>query len=104
MANFTEEIKKEIISDTVFENQCCRIAFLSAFLRTSGSVLSRNGEYGFEVITENEDTALFVKMLFYNTFGIELLLCGVQRDLKSGRDKYKLEYITQDSFEILKRL
>ena len=59
MPNFTEEIKNEIIDNGV-ERECCKLAFLSAFLRTSGSILSRGGNYGFEIVTENDRTAEFL--------------------------------------------
>ena len=79
MANFTEDIKKEILSFNI-ENECCQTAFLSAFVRISGSIISREGVYGFEIVTENECTALYVKMLFFSRFKIELVLNGVQFD------------------------
>lgn len=103
MANFTEDIKKEILSFNI-ENECCQTAFLSAFVRISGSIISREGVYGFEIVTENECTALYVKMLFFSRFKIELVLNGVQFDSKSGKDKYKLEYVGKDAISVLTRL
>ncbi len=103
MANFTEDIKKEILNSSI-ESECCRIAFLSAFIRTSGSIITRDGTYGFEIITENEGTAQYVKKLFYDCFGVELLLNGVQYDSKSGKDKYKLEYVNENALVVLERL
>ncbi|MGN0807542.1 MAG: DNA-binding protein WhiA [Candidatus Coproplasma sp.] len=103
MANFTEEIKNEIVSSSI-EKECCRIAFLSAFVHLSGSIISKNGVYGFEIVTENEGTALYVKLLFYKSFNVELVLNGVQYDSKSGKDKYKLEYLGQDALTILEKL
>ncbi|MGN0805638.1 MAG: DNA-binding protein WhiA, partial [Candidatus Coproplasma sp.] len=103
MANFTEEIKNEIVSSAI-DKKCCKIAFLSAFVRLSGSIISHDGVYGFEIVTENEHTALYVKLLFYNCFNVELFLNGVQYDSKSGRDKYKLEYVGVDALSILEEL
>ena len=68
MSTFTEELKNEIIQKPI-ESERCRIAFLSAYIRTSGSVISVNGNYGFEIVTENERTAEFVCDLF-ETFEI----------------------------------
>lgn len=103
MANFTEDVKNEILNSKL-DKDCCRIAFLSAFVRTAGSIITRDGVYGFEIVTENEGTALYVKTLFYKVFNIELVLNGVKYDSKSGKDKYKLEYAETDALEILAKL
>ncbi len=103
MANFTEEIKNEIIKAPV-GNECCRIAFLSAFIRTSGSIVFRNGLFGFEIITENEGTAEFICNLFGSVFGINLTVGEALYDSKSGRDKLKLEYYGDDAVTVLDTL
>lgn len=103
MANFTEEIKNEIIKAPVGK-ECCRIAFLSAFIRTSGSIVSRNGLFGFEIITENEGTAEFICNLFGAVFGINLTVGEALYDSKSGRDKLKLEYYGDDAVTVLDTL
>lgn len=103
MANFTENVKNEILN-TTFENDCCKKAFLSAFIRTSGSIVTKDGVYGFEIIIENEDIALYVKKLFFETFNVELNVNGVEVDLKSGKDKYRLEYISPIALNVLSEL
>ena len=103
MANFTEEIKNEILSLDV-EKECCSIAFLSAFVRLAGSIITKDGVYGFEIVTENENTALYIKLLFFKVFKVELILNGVQYDSKSGKDKYKLEYVGDNALTILSKL
>ncbi|MGN0812813.1 MAG: DNA-binding protein WhiA [Candidatus Coproplasma sp.] len=103
MANFTEEIKNEILSSTI-DTECCCIAFLSAFVRIAGSIVTKDGVYGFEIITENENTALYVKLMFFKVFKIELKLNGVQYDSKSGKDKYKLEYVGDNALTVLAKL
>lgn len=101
--NFTERIKKEILR-AAFDGECCKKAFLSAFIRTSGSIITQNGAYGFEIVTENEDTAQFVKNLFHEVYGVNLRLVGVQPDAKSGRDKYMLDYADEDALNVLGEL
>ena len=59
MQSFTEEIKNEIAS-YLSEERCCRLALISAFIRTSGSVVSRGGDFGFEIINQNENTAEYI--------------------------------------------
>ena len=69
MMNFTEEIKNEIISAA---ESSCGDALISAFIRTSGSIISRNGRFGFEIVTENEKTAEFITEILENKFGLKL--------------------------------
>lgn len=103
MSTFTEELKNEIIQQSI-ERECCRIAFLSAYIRTSGSVISVNGNYGFEIVTENERTAEFVCDLFETVFSMPLSVSAADIDLKSGKDKLKFECVSEKSCEILDKL
>lgn len=92
MLNFTEEIKNEITSNQSYD-RCCKLALISAFIRTSGSVISRRGEYGFEITTENESTAEFISDLLENTFNLHLTVAGAKFDVMSGRDKLTFECV-----------
>lgn len=103
MATFTEELKNEIIRIPI-KSECCKLAFLSAFIRTSGSITSSGGVFGFEIVTENEKTAEFICGLFEEVFGKELSVCDAERDLKRGRDKLTFRYAEDDSLQVLKRL
>lgn len=103
MSTFTEELKNEIIS-TPLANPRSRIAFLSAYIRTSGSVISVNGNYGFEIVTESERTAEFVCDLFETVFGTPLSVSAADIDLKSGKDKLKFNCIGENSCDILVEL
>lgn len=103
MANFTEEIKNEIINSTV-GGACCRAAFLSAYVRTSGSIVSGNGRFGFEIVTENEKAAEYINNLFMQTFAITLVFGGAQHDSKSGRDKLRFAYDGENAVGVLEKL
>jgi len=103
MQSFTEEIKNEITSASVTDLRC-REAMLSAFIRTSGSVISRNGFFGFEIVTENEHTAEFFCDMLENSFDIPLNVSGAKFDLMSGRDKLAFESVCKESDELLKKL
>lgn len=46
--SFSKEIKREII-EYGFENSCCELTFLSAYLRTCGSLEFRDGMAGFSL-------------------------------------------------------
>ncbi len=103
MPNFTEEIKNEIMQAD-FDGDCCKTAFLSAFIRTSGSIISREGNCGFEIITENERTAEFVNGLFESVFGCSLNVADAKIDSMSGRDKFTFDFVNGQSAAILEKL
>lgn len=103
MLNFTEEIKNEIISAPV-QSRKGALCMLSAFIRTSGSVISRDNFYGFEIVTENERSAEFITDLAENIFGLNITVSGAKFDLMSGRDKLAFECVDAKSQSLLKEL
>lgn len=103
MQSFTEEIKNEIISRPVRDEKC-GLCLLSAFIRTSGSIISKNGVYGFEIVTENERTADFIADMLENMFGLALSVPSAKFDLLSGKDKLYFESVSPRSEELLYRL
>lgn len=103
MPNFTEEIKNEIISTPVLTRKGA-LCMLSAFIRTSGSVVSRGGVFGFEIITENERTAEFITDISENIFGLNLTVTGAKFDVMSGRDKLAFECISFEAQKLLVEL
>lgn len=103
MQNFTEEIKNEIISLPVKdENE--REALLSAFIRTSGSIISKNGYFGFELVTENERTAEFFSEMLEEYYGLSLTVSGAKFNIMSGKDKLSFECVNASTDAILKKL
>ncbi len=103
MLNFTEEIKNEIISRGA-PTERSGLCILSAFIRTSGSVLVRGGEPGFEIVTENDRTAEFFTDLAENMFGLKLSVPEAGFDLISGRDKLAFECVGERAAELLTEL
>lgn len=103
MSTFTEELKNEIIRQSVGDEPSS-IAFLSAYIRTSGSIVVADGNYGFEIVTENERTAEYVCDLFERVFKTPLSVSDADFDVKSGRDKLKFECVGADTYKILERL
>ena len=103
MPNFTEEIKNEI-TQTSLDDRCCMLAVISAFIRTSGSVISRGGQFGFEITTENESTAEFIVDMLENTFNLHPAVIGAKFDALSGRDKLTFECIGRDAQSLLSEL
>lgn len=103
MQNFTEEIKNEIIAQPLSDRKT-KLAVLSAFIRTSGSVISRGGYFGFDVVTESEKTADYFYEIAENGFGLNLNVSGAKFDVLSGKDKLTFECVNQKSEELLKEL
>ena len=103
MSNFTEEIKTEI-TQTAIDDRCCMLAVISAFIRTSGSVISRGGQFGFEITTENESTAEFIIDMLENSFGLRLTVSGARFDALGGRDKLTFECVGVDAQKFLNEL
>lgn len=103
MSNFTEEIKNEITQMPI-DDRCCKLAVISAFIRTSGSVISRGGQFGFEIITENESTAEFIVDMLENTFFLHPTVSGAKSDALSGRDKLTFECVGKDAQSLLNEL
>ncbi|MDE7379509.1 MAG: DNA-binding protein WhiA [Clostridia bacterium] len=103
MSNFTEELKNEIMQ-TPIGDECCKIAFLSAFVRTSGSIISSNGNYGFEIVTENERTAEFIIDLVDSVFNVQMTVSDAKLDAMNGKDKLRFECVGESTGDILRRL
>ena len=103
MSTFTEEIKTEI-TQTPIDDKCCMLAVISAFIRTSGSVISRGGQFGFEITTENESTAEFIVDILENSFGLHLTVSGAKFDALGGRDKLTFECVGVEAQKFLSEL
>lgn len=101
--NFTGEIKKELVRNGL-ENACCKTAALSAFLRTTGSIVRVGSQTGFEFVTESEVVAEFVIGLFEDLFGAELTIMRAEADVRNGRDRLVFRCLSDRSLYILLEL
>lgn len=64
--NFSTKVKNQIITDKL-GGRCCKLAMLSAYLRTAGSIEIKNGKFGFTAIQEpsiNELISKIIKSLY----------------------------------------
>ncbi len=102
MLNFTEEIKNEIM-DVGFDTLNEKLAAFSAFVRTSGSVFSRGGNFGFELVTENERTADFFENILICDFGINVS-SDSKTDLFKKKDKFTFVCADNKTDLLLKKL
>ncbi len=103
MQNFTEEIKNEITQTSV-RDRGMLLSMLSAFIRTSGSIVSRDGWFGFEIKTENERTADYFTEILEDSFGLQITGTGANFDILSGKDKFSFECISEKSDLLLRDL
>lgn len=103
MANFTEEIKAEIMRSAP-ENDKCALSFLSAFVRTSGSIISSGGKFGFEIITENEHTAKYITDIIEKRFSLEVQNIEPAYDMMSGRDKFTFDCVGDGALKLLEKM
>ncbi len=103
MNNFTGEIKREIIKNGL-ENACCKTAALSAFLRTTGSVIRSGKRYGFEFVTESEEVAAFFIEILEQLYGAELKVEQASTDARRGRDRLVFSCLSERSLYILGEL
>ncbi len=102
--NFTSEIKKEIINRSGKWNEKFRLASLSAFLRTSGTLGVQDGTPSFFLVSETEMVAEFFMRQFFDEFQAELTVSHAAQDRMSGRDKLVLVCPPSVAYIALKKL
>lgn len=103
MTNFTEEIKTEIIENFTGGRDEI-LAALSAFIRTSGALITENGNYGFELYTESRAAADFFSEIIENELGISLDAFSSRSDVSSGRDKSVISCVSEKTSVLLSEL
>ena len=86
------------------DDRCCMLAVISAFIRTSGSVISRGGQFGFEITTENESTAEYIVDILENSFKRRLTVSGAKFDALSGKYKLTFECVGIEAQKVLNEL
>lgn len=101
--NFTRELKKEIIKKGL-GNACCKTAALSAFLRTTGSIVRNGSAIGFEFVSESENVAEFFIGLLEDLFGAELKIVQAVTDNRNGRNRLVFQCLSEESPYILSEL
>ncbi|MCD8041388.1 MAG: DNA-binding protein WhiA [Clostridia bacterium] len=103
ISNFTEEIKTEIIKNFA-GGRDNSLSALSAFIRTSGSLLVENGVYGFELSTESEITAHFFAEITERYLGVAVDGFRSSSDVASGKDRLVFTCVNESTEELLKEL
>ncbi|MBO7368796.1 MAG: DNA-binding protein WhiA [Clostridia bacterium] len=91
--SFSADLKSEIISKKI-KKPCCKLAALSAFIRTSGSILTKGKKIGFNFVCE-ADVAEFFQSIIEKLYGER----SKKETDKSGR--VKITCLSDTSFNIL---
>lgn len=86
--NFSARAKAELCGIN-YESSCCKLAALSAFVRTAGSIISENEVYGFCVNAQTECVEYFagiIKELFNETVEFNYSAKG-EKNLKTEKNQ-----------------
>ena len=97
--SFSEKVKKQILS-TSFEQTCCNISALSAFVRGAGTLFINGGLLGFEIITENKQACDYFAKILEIVYGESAEISKLADKLK-GRSKYTLRFLNSNSSDVL---
>ncbi len=92
--NFTSKVKNEIIEEVKI-SPCCKLAALSAYLRTAGTVEIENGTVGFSLLGETEVNTYF-QQIIKSLYNIEPVVFAEKQGERS-----KAVYICDKSAQIL---
>lgn len=98
--NFSERVKKEILSKNLKEKHC-KMAFLAGVIRGSGVLYERDGELGLEFKAPDEQTAMAFTSAFRSLFNYEIREVSVSEDRLNKRDKFVLNISGERAEEIL---
>ena len=91
--SFSSDVKSEIISKKI-KKPCCKTAALSAFIKTSGSIVTKGRMIGFSFVSE-KDIAEYFSAIIEGVFGEKIK----RSDEKNGR--IKVTVLSATSFRIL---
>ena len=101
--SFSIDIKNEILKEGRGD-PCCRLAFLSALIRTSGSLKMKGRKIGFEVTTELPAAADYVIGYVKKAFGVEAKVLERSEDKLNHRSKTVFECVNDKTPGVLMEL
>lgn len=97
--NFSANAKAELC-DKKFDSSCCKLAALSAFVRTAGSIISENDVYGFCVSAQTECVKYFADII-KELFSQAVEFTYSQKSGARGKEPIGFTLISSRSAEIL---
>lgn len=94
--NFTESVKKEIMNKNSF-SACCVLAALSAYVRTSGTLIVEGGKIGFSISADNEECINYIVNFAEKVFGEKAVI-----NKGSGKkSRIKAQFLSDSSLRFL---
>lgn len=100
--NFTDKIKKEILSKPI-KDTLCKKAFIAGLIRGSGVLYEKDSELGIEFKVFDEQTAIAVTTMFYELFDYEIREVSVS-EAQNSKSKFYLSLSGERAVEILTEL
>jgi len=100
--NFTDKIKKEILSKPIKEAHCKK-AFIAGLIRGSGVLYEKDGELGLEFKVFDEQTAIALTTAFYELFDYEIREVSVSEG-QNNKSKFYLSISGDKGLDILTKL
>ncbi len=97
--SFSEQVKSQILKNS-FEQTCCKISALSAFVRGAGTLCVENGLLGFEAVTENKLACSYFNDIILSVYGESAKISTI-KDKLTKRNKYILSLLSNNSFNVL---
>ncbi|MCQ2387595.1 MAG: DNA-binding protein WhiA [Clostridia bacterium] len=98
--NFTESIKKEIISKPP-KDLHCKKAFLSGIIRGTGVLYEREGEFGIEFRVSSEEIAMQVSSLIKNIFDFDVREVEYKNDHLNNKEQFILNVFGEKAIDVL---
>ncbi len=100
--NFTDKIKKEILSKPIKETHCKK-AFIAGLIRGSGVLYEKDGELGLEFKVFDEQMAMTLTTAFYDMFDYEIREVSVV-ETQNNKSKFYLSISGDKGLQILTEL
>ncbi|MBO7187703.1 MAG: DNA-binding protein WhiA [Clostridia bacterium] len=98
--NFSGFVKNEIIEKGV-SGKCCKKAFLAGFIRSSGSIIENDGEYGFMCETDIENAVGYALRLVKELYSFSNFNTYSYTDKLNKKDRLVIEAFGQNAIDIL---
>jgi len=100
---FSEEVKRELARIAVAD-ACCQRAELAALIRLNGSIeISRAGQWGLSVTTQNPATARVIFKLFRAVFGVQAEIY-VRRKVRLRKNNVYMVWCRGNVPQLLRRV
>lgn len=100
---YTEDVKREL-SRVTMDDDCCLRAELAALIRLNGSIeISRAGQWGLSVTTQNPATARVIFKLFRAVFGVDAEIY-IRRKVRLRKNNVYMVWCRGDVPELLQQV